>query len=442
MSFYNANFPLNTFLVIWLLVVSLRTIGFLDYESVEWFTFSIILVYVVLFIIGFYLGQKYRFTLGSGKVRLKPLLSDPIRGLNLLIAISVILGFICIGSMLMKMKSMSGMYGIDLSLKGISDLRKSNLSDASYELGSNVYGMIASMLFGFPVLCGVVAEAHKRTITSPQKKMLWATFVMGLLASFLSGGRFMAFTFALFYYFSNKMSPVGGSQKRRSFSKNLIVAAMSVLLIWVFSQMFLDRLGVGKISFAIYYLPLCTPKDFTTYLLTTIPGLDTIIALAAYFEYYVAHGVNQLDVLLNAPYPAHAPYWGGYELSTFFLFFSKIGFPVITSDVIVSEIVNPGVYFTHIGALILDFGWGFSALVVLMFSYLVSRAWTQFHRHPSELSLFYLNVILLSLLTFAPIVSLVSTGYFAAVLVSFLFIKIFESFVVLPTLKADRQLDT
>ena len=409
----------------------------MSYDPVNFSTIIAIISYITLFTFGFLSGKRYLISKNRIGFRLKQYILDRERGLRLLFLITITLSYICIICMFLKVKDQSGRYGISLSLKGLSELRGATLDDNSYELGSSFYGMVASTLFGFPILCGVFATVYKELITSRRRKLLWITFLIGIAASMLTGGRFMAFTFALFYYFTIKIVSTEINVKQTSFQK-IFLAASGILLFWVFAQMFLDRMGVRSISFAIYFLPLCTPKLYTTYLLQTFPGLDTLIALFSYFEYYVAHGVNQLDILLNAPYPANAPYWGGYELSTFFLFFKKIGLDVITTDTIVAEIVNPGVYFTHIGALFLDFGIWVSAFVVFAFGYLSGNSWTKFRAGAAKLSLVYLNIIILSLVSFAPIVSLVSAGYFPAIIVSYFVLVIFENFVALPLYKSSE----
>jgi len=405
----------------------------MDYDAVSTTTILVILAYIFLFSSGFLIGKTYFITSHLQKVYFKKLVLSPTKGLNILICISLFFTYVCIIATFLKMKDMSGRYGVELSLKGISDIRSANTGDVSYELGSNIYGMLSSMFFGFPVLCGVIALSYKSKLSRLQKCTLWFSFVTGMLASVLTGGRFMALTFALFYYFSAKISATTPRKRQPPF-RQILIGFAGVLLLWLFVQMFLDRVGIRRISFAIYMLPLCSPKDFTTYLLNTFPVSDTIISVFTYFEYYLAHGVNQLDVLLNAAYPIHAPYWGGYEFSTFFLLFHKVGLPVITVDQITAEIVNPGVYFTHIGALYLDFGHWVSVPIVLGFGYLTGNAWVGLSGPKPRLSLLYLNVITLSLVTFAPIVSLVSTGYFSAILVSYISLVVYEQFVVLPTM--------
>lgn len=416
----------------WCLVLVIRTFGLMEYESVSTLTIVVICFYIVFFTIGFGISKRVLFKTQPG-IRFKKYVESPKKGMKLLVVLSVVLSIICVVSMFIKVKNQSVYYGVSLSLQGLTRLRGETLGDRSYELGSSMYGMIASMLFGFPVLCGVLAIVHRHNLTRRWKQSLWFSFIMGLIASMLTGGRFMAFTFALFYYFSSKIVPGKSSTVTREviFQRVIIVVA-SLVLFWVFSQMFLNRMGIRSISAVIYFLPLCEPKNYTTLLISALPSLDTFIGLLAYFEYYVAHGVSQLDILLNAPFPTSAPYWGGYEFSTFFLFFGKIGLPVITTETILAEIVNPGVYFTHIGALFLNFGYWISLLLVLSFGYLSGYAWPKFHSGGIKLSLVYLNVIILSLVSFAPIVSLISAGYFPAIIVSYFLLVVFESFVALP----------
>lgn len=405
------------------------------YDTVSLTTVVVVVAYIFLYSTGFLIGKQYLLTSFFAKLRLKSVSSSYGRNLNILIVLTIILSFCCVVCLIMKMRGMSERYGIDLSLKGAGQIRMVNTGDVSYELGSSIYGILASMLFGFPVLAGMIALSYKNCVSLIQKRTLWVTFVVGLSASFLSGGRFMALTFATFYFFGAKILNTKDRKKSLSFKK-IMIGIAGLFLLWLFVQMFLDRVGVRRISFAIYMLPMCYPKSFTIHLLNTFPATDTLISVFSYFEYYIAHGVNQLDVLLNAPFPKGAPYWGGYELSTFFIFLKKIGLPVITIDEIVKEIVNPGVYFTHIGALYLDFGFWTSIFVVFIFGYFSGSLWIRLSWNKPKLSLIYLNVIILSLVTFAPIISMISAGYFASILVSYAVLIIFENIAPLSPLNS------
>ena len=195
--------------------------------------------------------------------------------------------------------------------------------------------------------------------------------------------------------------------------------------------MFSDRKNGVGLEEVLYVLPLCEPSNWTKFLIYNFPNYGDAIGIAGYFEFYVTHGINQLDVLLNSPYPVHAPYLGAYQFSAFALFFKKLGVDIISNDIMGLEIPVSGYYFTEIGAIYLDFGILGSIVLLLVYGYFYGRSWQKFIHKPT-LSTFYSVLVFLVLSNVSPIISLVGAGYFSGILVSLMFLYIFQMFVPLP----------
>lgn len=415
-------FPLRVFLWTWAVVFIIRLIGFLEYDSVTIPTLISIGAFLLLFFLGFILGVNKIVSIKRkiSPARVRP---DKYKSLLVLSKITFLLSAICISFMYLKMRGFSNNYGVDLSLKGFTDIRSANMTDSSYEIGSNIYGVISNMLFGFPVLAGLLAVSYNKVLSSIYVRSLYLCFVSGIIASFMTGGRIMAFTFILLFFFARKQKGTVFKRKHK-----VILVGVFVTLIVVSGQIFLDRIGERDISEVAYMLPKSTPKSWAYNLLKYSPNLVTVLI---YFEYYIAHGINQLDVLLNAPTPISAPYLGAYQFSTFGVMFNKIGFSVVPPSQISDEIVNPGVYFTEIGAMYLDFGYALSCLLTLLFSFACGQSWIRYIKKRRFSNLFQ-NSIFLSLTIMSSIISLVGSGYFAAILLSAFFVIIFEKQFGMP----------
>ncbi|RYU92895.1 O-antigen polymerase [Emticicia agri] len=425
-------YPLKVFIYSWAAIFLVRTFGLMDYASIKLDTYILIMLFIGAFIGGFFLSlslfSKRFSTLNENNDSNVNIHLGAYKHLKILIYISFVLSVICIGAMSQKISSLASNYSSEISLEGVSQIRGSVLGDESYEVGGNIYGIISNILFGFPVLCGILLLAYKSIISSLLKILLLAGFLGGIIASFMTGGRFMAFTFILFYIYGEIIRPKG--EKKTNLRRKIIIIVFLLGFIWISSIIFLDRMNNRDVSDVVYLLPLCYPKDFTIYILKIQPNLTS---LYIYFEYYLAHGINQLDIALNAPYPLRAPYLGAYSFKTVALVLNKIGFNLITSTDIVNDIVNPGVYFTEIGALYIDFGYILSILFTFVFSFTFSINWMNYRCKSGFISFF--NCITFLTLTIAsPVVSLISSGYFSSILVAIICVCVYSKVFKLPKL--------
>lgn len=415
-------FPLKCLLISWGVVYSIRIAGLMDYENVSILTHACIISFVVIFAIGFYAGVinivkfKRYFALSYRY-------PDPMKSLNLLVFITVTFTIICVFFMFLKMRGLSQRYDTGLSFQGFSEIRGATMNDDSTELGSSVYGMISTILFGFPLVSGLMAVYYRSHLTKLKIRLLLGAFILGALASFMTGGRFTAFTFIIMYLFARKIKTVKFNKAAK-----YTVAFSVIVFVIISGQIFIDRMGNQDISEVAYHLKLCKPKEITKSLLDYSPNFVTIVI---YFEYYVAHGINQLDVLLTAQPPVNFPYLGAYQFKTFVMMLNKFGFNIINSQQIVSEIVNPGVYFTEVGALYLDFGFVLSAIMIFIFSFVTGVVWRRFLTF-DHFADFFTSIIFLSLIAVSAIVSLIGAGYFSAILVASVFISIYCKFLPLP----------
>lgn len=418
-------YPIKSFLNVWLFVFILRTIGFLEYVTIKINTQISIFIFIILFSLSFIVGvSKEKYRIDNLRIEI------PTKGIILLAKISIALSLICFICLFVKMGNLSNNYDIALDLKGISALRGAQMTDSNFESGSSIYGILAGILFGFPVLCVIISIYYYNNISRTLKILLNAVFLFGLFLSFMTGGRLTAFTFILIYFFAKKVLP-DKEVIKASVRTKFLYGILLIVILWVFSRMFSDRRGESGLEEVLYLLPLCEPSNITKFLLIHLPNYGNEIGVIAYFEFYVTHGVNQLDVLLNSPYPVHAPYLGAYQFSAFALFFKKLGFEIISNDVMGLEIPVSGYYFTEIGPMYLDFGiWG-SIVLLITYGYFYGRSWQKFIHKPT-LFTYYSVLIFLVLSNVSPIISLVGAGYFSGILVSLVFLYIFQLFVPLP----------
>lgn len=420
-------YPIKSFLYVWLLIFILRTVGLFNYVNIKQNTVLSILLFIFLILISFIFGNSTK------KVEISEC-SQPTeissKGVSILAKISISLSLLCFSCLLIKMNNLGSNYDVALDLKGLSDIRGAQTRDQSFESGSSIYGVISGILFGFPVLCIVIAIYYHSNISKTLKLFLNALFLIGLFLSFMTGGRLTAFTFILIYFFAKKVLPNKEVIKASGKTK-ILYGILLIIILWVFSRMFSDRRGESGLEEVLYILPLCEPSNVTKFLLLHFPNYGNEIGVIGYFEFYVTHGINQLDVLLNSPYPVHAPYLGAYQFSAFALFLNKLGFDIISNDVIGVELPVSGYYFTEIGPMYLDFGiWG-SIVLIIIYGYFYGKTWKKFIHKPTILT-FYCILIFLVLSNVSPIISLVGAGYFSGILVSVMFLYIFQLFVPLP----------
>ena len=276
-----------------------------------------------------------------------------------------------------------------------------------------------------------MASYYHNLISKNWNVILNVVFLLGLFLSFMTGGRLTAFTFILIYFFAKTIIPSKNKKDKGTVKSKILYVGLLIIILWVFSRMFSDRRDGAGLEEVLYILPLCEPSNITKFLILHFPNYGDAIGIVAYFEFYVTHGINQLDVLLNSPYPAHAPYLGAYQFSAFALFFKKLGFDIISNDIMGLEIPVSGYYFTEIGPMYLDFGiWG-SIILVIFYGFFYGRSWQKFINKPT-LFTFYSVLIFLVLSNASPIISLVGAGYFSGILVSLMFLYIFQLFVPLP----------
>ncbi len=425
----SSNYPIKSFLKVWILVFLLRTIGLLKYANIEFNTILAISLFVFLLIFSFILGNNSILESKSLIIRKYDVNSS--NNVLILARFSIFFSLMCFICLFIKMGNLSSNYSVNLDLKGLSTLRNAQMTDATFESGSSIFGIISGILFGFPVLCVVLGLYYNQIVSKKLSIILNVIFLLGLFLSFMTGGRLTAFTFVLVYFFAKNIIPSYGEKNKSNNKSKLLYAVLVIVILWVFSRMFSDRRGEAGLEEVLYVLPLCEPSNLTKFLLLHFPSYGDAIGIMGYFEFYVTHGLNQLDVLLNSPYPIHAPYFGAYQFSAFALFFKKLGFDIISNDIMSLEIPVSGYYFTEIGPMYLDFGiWG-SIVLLLIYGYSYGKNWKKFINKPT-LFTFYFVLIFLVLSNVSPIISLVGAGYFSGILVSLLFLYIFQLFIPLP----------
>ena len=125
--------------------------------------------------------------------------------------------------------------------------------------------------------------------------------------------------------------------------------------------------------------------------------------------------------------PENGPYYGRYNLSSYFLLLNKIGFATPTSS-ISKEIVNPGRYFTLFGALFLDFGFLGMFISTFFIYFFAGHTFKKYDQKQKFISLiwflYFYTIIILS-----PVYSLIGNSIYPGFLSALIIISVFYKFL-------------
>ncbi|TAF31905.1 MAG: hypothetical protein EAZ67_10970 [Cytophagales bacterium] len=435
---FTKHYPAKIFLVFWIGMFLLRGFGFMAHDHVVFSTYLTIILFCSSFILGYYLGVMIRIKdyfkfQSTGLFFVKKL--D--KNMNLLVNTTIVLSLVCCITQLIKLKTLSNFYNVDgVLLEMFSQVRISKQNDSSYQLGENFYGVISNILYGFPVLA-IFLHTYCRTFLDKKRRILLILcYILGLFISFTGGGRFTAFAFIFMYYFLRKIylhRVMGSTINRTKYKfKGILSILFIVGIFYIFGQVFIVRLG--STDALMNYLDLQNfnhPKDFAKTLVEVLPSFSVLIQVLMLFDYYITHSIDQLNYLLTYPYPSQGPYWGAYQFSAFALLFNKLGFEFKTIPMIDSEIVNPGVYFSMIGGVYLDYGYLGICWFTFIIGVLTAISFTNYLRNRNLISAFW-SCIFLVIISISPIISMIGTGYFSSIITTGIFLFLFNLCFPLP----------
>lgn len=426
-------YPLRIFITFWLGMFILRYLGLMEHDNVSINTYLAIIYFCTAFFIGSFLGIRLPYI--SIKKRLQSE-NVSLNNLNLLIYLTVIMSFVCCITQLLKLKAFAELYNVEgVLLEMFSEIRRNKMDDTSNKLGGNIYGVISNVLYGFPVLAIFIFSVYKSQLNRAQTFLLIISYLLGLFISFTNGGRFTAFAFILMYYFLTKIhrkSRINKITEYRSPLRKFVYYIFIIGIFYVFGQIFIVRLGSQDAL--MNYLEMQDfnrPKQVTKDIIHNIPLLSGLLQFLMIFDYYITHSIDQLNYLLSSSYPINAPYLGAYQFSAFVLFLNKLGTNIKTTDLIDAEIPNPGVYFSMIGGVYLDFGklgiFWFSSFIGI----LSSISYKNFLKKRTLSSAFW-SCIFLVIISISPIISMIGTGYFSSIIAAGIFLFVFNFRFSLP----------
>jgi len=331
--------------------------------------------------------------------------------------------------------------GGNLSLAGITDLRLEAGRNVDHVKGENFSSILGMIFSGFTIILYLYKEYFFYYLSQRKIIKMNLVFIGGVFTSFLSGGRWVAVTVllvVLIMYFLRKYTfkprveinkTYQDSKKRGSFLSMVVKASLLLIIIYIFSKIFLDRVAGSEDDVSILLNVLANnfggasfPASHDNFLHDN-QALIPIYFVISLFQFYLGHGLYQFDALLNSDYPLNAPYLGAYQFYLQALMLNKLGFTIIPIEEILLEI-NSGVYNTIFGAFLLDFGYYGGIFLIFLISFLGSYFWIRFLRRRYFFDM-YISILYFILLLFSPVVAIMGTGIYPSLLSLAFVLKLF-----------------
>lgn len=322
---------------------------------------------------------------------------------------------------ILKYGSLQSTFEFNISLAGFTELRMA-MDSEDYVKGNNVFGVLASLFAGFPLLTIPFLFAYINKLDKLQKFILFIVIVGYLASTFTSGGRNGALVVLLVLFFSIKV--ISGSKKIRvniiTIKLKLTLIALIIILFFSFAKIFIDRaeLRSGSINDYIIFAQATHAYELKPYAndLLNNDNVNFFYFPLFLFHDYFVHSLKEFEITINNQ-PPNFPYYGAYEFYTFTLLLNKFGFEFIAVEDILSEIPNPGRYLTLYGGLYLDFGLIGMAIVVSFLYFLTGKMLRSFLETGSLISLFW-AIYFYVIIFLSPIFSVIGISMYPGFLVA------------------------
>lgn len=406
----NNNF-LKIHNILWLFYLVLFYFSPFDYKVKE---STLVILFIILSIsnLSFFLGysnNSYNKILGSNSINIKGLFQ-----------FLVLNSFIYFLLTILKYGSLKSTFDFDISLSGFTELRMA-MDTEDYEKGNNIFGILASLFSGFPILLIPFYILYKNRLSKQRQVILFILIGAYLASTFSSGGRNGAMIVILFIYFSFKSVKIIKINLNILSNKlKFFFLAVLFLIVISFSKIFIERaeLTSGSINDYIVYAQLTHPFNLKEYA-NNILNDDKVNALyfpAFLFHDYFVHSLKELEITINNE-PINFPYWGSYQFYTFSILLNKIGFNILTIEEILKEIPNPGRYLTLYGGVYLDFGfYGMFVFVsiIYFFAGFYLKKFIQTHSFLSLIWFLYFFIIIF----LSPLFSVIGISMYPGILVA------------------------
>lgn len=415
-------------------MVLLRQLSLLSHDSLsDWSS-----LYLLLFFLSFLFGAFFS-TLYFRNIKRRKNNSFSEKAINRKANLLISFSLVSIGVLVVNyLSTMSG----DFSLAGITQQRFDEARDVNHEMGGTILGALGLLLSGFTIVQYIYKEYFGAYLSARKKRAMDFVFIGGILASFLAGGRWAAtvalLVVAIIYFFqkynlcSSNRSLKGrqGPRTKNTRLANLSKISFLLLIVYVFSRMFLDRVGISDDDLGLLLDILANNFEGVTVsrnheqFLAQNPSLVPVYYVVSLFQYYVTHGFYQFDVLIAADYPASAPYYGAYQFYLQALVFKKMGLDLVPISQILAEIPSSGVYLTLAGAYLLDFGYWGGVVASFATSFIGTYFWMKFLAQRLFFDM-YICILFLVLVIMSPIVAITGTGVYPSLLSLAIILKIF-----------------
>lgn len=427
-------YPALLIIFSWLAIIAVRNYSLIKFDGISTESSMYLLFFFLSFLLGALIGP---LLCSRKKSQELPIYNN--NDVERKAAFVIFLAYFAIALLIIKFISLTGSF--TFSVSEITDLRLTRGRDPNEVKGGLVSGVLGTAFAGSTIIAYMFGKYYEKTLSSKTKIQLSLVFFIGIFVSFLSGGRWAAATALLIAYLTGKLynliadkknactSLEGSIRKSRSrFNFSLFIKiAVFLIVIYIFSIMFIERAMDSEDAVSILINVLnnnfegISVSDEHERFLINNSYLIPIYFVVSLFQYYVGHAFYQFDVLFSEEFPRNAPYYFAYQGYLYVTLINKLGVGVITAQEILSEIVNPGVYFTLAGAFYLDFGFWGAGLSVFILSIIGSISWVLFLTNKSFFY-FYISNIYGVLIIFSPIVSMMSTGVYPSLMLLTIFL--------------------
>ena len=402
-------------------VYLVRNLPILEFESISSESQSYLVLFFLVGILGCFVGPF--LSLNYSKVVSVGLVSKSTlnRTWNILLFLSMI-------SILLTSLKMFSLLGGDFSLTNITEARLNRARDASDVKGGNIFGVLGTITSGFFIVLYMYTQWFEESLSKKQSLVTNLIFVVGILFSFLSGGRFTAAIAITAAWLIKRVSKIKSQTKSKTKEKKRQLKWYKVIpvvlgVLYAFSLMFIYRVGGTETSNIALLNYLATSlggvelPDSHRSILLQYPFLVPLYFVCALFQYYIGHAIFQFDVLIDNFTGGDSPYLLAYQFYPFVLLLNKFGLGVISIQEILSQIPNPGVYFTLAGAFYLDFGYWGGVLAFFIICILGSSVWVGLVNGNRTFMNVYISVLFIMVILFSPIISLIGTAVFPSLIV-------------------------
>lgn len=403
----------KSFIFPWLIVLGLFFLGPIQFGEIEFSTYLLIVLFLLAGFLGLTFGKVTKISIKQNEIA-------PSRNLyRILIGLSSLYFFVSI----LKLQNLSELVQFNFNLEGVTNLRYQKKT-LDLEKGAFVSGIISRILSGIPVITFLYKE-HFLSAMNKRQKIIGNIIGAGALVFSLTDGGRNSLVILCSLFFLSRFRLFHSKYKKKYKSiltkENLLILGSMILIVLAIfilrGERNDDSLSNNLRNFEKEYSISINEdlKELVTNQNTASKATFAFINL----NYYLTHSIHELDVLTNSEEMKLTPYMGAYQFYNFTLFFNKLGAKFISIEEILSDIPNPGTYFTAIGALYIDFGLTGALIAFFIICYLMILFYRRFQLNKNLSDFLNFSLVYLFVL-FSPIFSIIGIGVFSSIITSVL----------------------